>query len=57
MPLLPCQTLERMEALAAQHADSMSFVVTGRVVSDGDRNFFMPLFFQARMPTSVSPGQ
>lgn len=57
MALLPCQTLERMEALAAEHADALSFVVTGRVVSDGDRNYFMPLFFQARMPTSIGPGQ
>jgi hypothetical protein len=57
MALLPCQTLERMETLAAMHADALSFVVTGRVVSDGDRNYFMPLFFQARMPTSIAPGQ
>jgi hypothetical protein len=57
MPLLPCSTLERMEQLAAQHADSLTYIVTGRIVSDGDRNAFMPLFFQARMPSAIVPGR
>jgi hypothetical protein len=57
LALLPCTTLERMEQLAAQHADALTFVVTGRIVSDGDRNAFMPLFFQARMASGVVAGQ
>jgi hypothetical protein len=57
MLLAPCRILEDIEQASAQQGEDLSFVVTGRVLAFRERNYLLPVFFQAIRPGDVRSGQ
>jgi hypothetical protein len=55
--LVPCLNRERMEARAAQAAESLTFEVSGRVLTYQGRNYLIPSMFQVYPKTDLSRRQ
>jgi hypothetical protein len=53
MILLPCLTLQRMEATAAARGESGTFEVSGRVMAYQGRNYLLPTVFQVYPTTEL----
>jgi hypothetical protein len=57
MVVLPCLNLERMEALAADRGENLSFEVSGMVQQYRRRNFILPTIYRITREGDVHPLQ
>lgn len=57
MVLAPCLLLERMERVALDRGEEMTFEVTGRVLAYQGRNFLLPTMFRVYQPGDVERRQ
>ncbi|MDX2131177.1 MAG: hypothetical protein SFY69_03885 [Planctomycetota bacterium] len=55
--LLPCRTLERIEALAAWRGENAAYEVSGRVYTHDGRTYLLPVLVQAARTSDVAPMQ
>ncbi len=57
MPLAPCSTLSRMEAVSLWREDGVPMEVSGRVLVYRGKRYFLPTMYVVRQPGDVSPLQ
>lgn len=57
LPMLPCRTLELMEAWTARLGESITFTVSGTVYVHSGRNFLLPTIFSVNRPGDLAPRQ
>ena len=55
--IVPCAALQRMEAIAANRSENLSFELSGRVLDYGGRSYVLPTVLRLYPPSELTPLQ